>query len=72
MVQETIFVAILLQINCYDYSSVERVWLFNLIFYVSNISDQSYADASSPNITRLPQLMPGVCLLVGEEEKKER
>jgi hypothetical protein len=46
------FFAAFLQINCNDYSCVEGVWLF-WVFNVSSISNQSFADASSSNITRL-------------------
>jgi hypothetical protein len=42
-----------------DYNSVEGVWL--LKFYVSDISDQQMADASSSNITKLPMPMPMAC-----------
>jgi hypothetical protein len=46
---------------CNDYSSVARVRPFsNLFFNVSSISIQSYAEAGSSNITKLPILMPMV------------
>jgi hypothetical protein len=56
------FVAIILQMNCNGYSN-GGVSLFKLhiqIFNVStsSISTQSYADASTSNIARLPQAVP--------------
>jgi hypothetical protein len=59
-----IFIAVLSQINCNKFSCVEGVWLFKifiLFFNVSSISDQSFADVSSSNITRLPPFMPMLC-----------
>jgi hypothetical protein len=51
---------ILIQLNCNKYNSVERLWLFNLLFNVRTISIKSFADASSSNITKLPILiLPG-------------
>ncbi len=45
----------------------------------NNIMDQSFADTSTPNITKLPLLMPTVCeefefLIEGDrqDQKKER
>ncbi len=43
---------------------IEGVWLFkifNLIYNVSNISNHSFADALSSNITRQPLPMPMAC-----------
>jgi hypothetical protein len=53
--------------NCNGYSNVGGVPLFELhiqIFTVSTsgISTQSYADASTSNIARLPQAVPMACL----------
>ncbi len=64
-------VAVLLQINCNDYSCVEGVWLylfFIWVFNVSSISNQSFADASHSNITRLTLPMPMAC----QEHLKEK
>jgi hypothetical protein len=43
--------------NCNDYRSVLGVWLQKKLC-VSSISNQSFADASSSNITKLPEPMP--------------
>ncbi len=58
------FFAVLLQMNCNDYSCIEGVWLFLILNFFSNvcsISNQSFADARSSNITRLPPPMPMAC-----------
>jgi hypothetical protein len=46
---------------------ITGVWHFFriLIFYASSISNQSFADASSSNITRLPIPMP----MEGQEQE---
>jgi len=54
----------ILQINCNDYKCVEGVWLFQFsikVFNVNSISDQSFADASSSNISILPLPMSMAC-----------
>jgi hypothetical protein len=51
------FFAILLQINHNNYSSVTGLWLFKIYFFnVRRVGIQSFTDAGSSNMSRLPIL----------------
>jgi hypothetical protein len=68
-----LFVVILLQMSCINYTSVAGVIYF---FNSGNINHQSFADTSSYNITRLPIFMPMAyqefVLWIREGKREER